>query len=72
MSKLNEGVKLRRIHWAAPMDSFFAVGVNAESIVVSMELGQMASVPWALVRDIKGKTHLVNLALCEGVILEDE
>lgn len=72
MSKLNEGVKLHRIYWAAPLVYFFEVGKNAVSITVSMEQGQMASVPWALVERTDKNPRLVNLALCEGVELVEE
>lgn len=70
MSKLNEGVRLKEISWAE--GRFIAVGECIESITVSMEVGQMAMTPWALVRFTSGKVQLVNLAHCEGVVLEKD
>lgn len=69
MSKLNEGVKLKEVYWA---EGRFTVGDCVESITVSMEVGQMAMIPWALVRFTSGKVQLVNLAHCEGVVLEKD
>ena len=70
MSRLNEGVEFRRIYWD---DGFFEVGdKGVESIVVSMENGQMAGVPWALVSFTNGEPHLVNLSLAGGVVLKEE
>ena len=65
MSHLKEGTKLRRIYLSN--GSRFAIGEwDIKSITVSMEVGQMV---WALV--VGNNSQLVNLALCESVILEE-
>jgi len=45
------------------------VGETCESIIVSMENGQMAEVPWFVVTDNIGKATMWNGALLEGVEL---
>ena len=69
MSYLKAGTKLKSVYWAN--GDFTVDKSDVESITVSMEAGQMAMVPWALVK-YAGERHLVNLALGEGVILEKE
>ena len=45
-------------------------GVRCESIVVSMENGQMAAVPWALCKIYDGEVIMINLALAESVEID--
>ena len=45
-------------------------GVRCESIVVSMENGQMAAVPWALCKTCDGDVIMINLALAESVEID--
>lgn len=71
MGYLKEGTGLKQVYWPEE-NKYFQVGGIVKSITVSMEVGQMAMVPWALIEFTDRKSHLVNLALCEGVILEKE
>ena len=62
--KLNQ--ELKQIFWGE--GESICVGRNGcKSIVVCMENGQMAGVPWAVVTNDNGKVFKYNLALCEGV-----
>ena len=45
-------------------------GAKCESIVVSMEQGQMACVPWARCEKYNGLVVMVNLATVESVVLD--
>lgn len=46
-------------------------GQRVASIEVVMEGGQMGLVPWALVTHEHGVQHKYNLALVEGVVLQN-
>lgn len=47
------------------------VGDNCDSIIVSMENGQMAGVPWFEVRVNDSLVCKYNAALCKGVLYKD-
>jgi len=70
-SILTEGTKLRTIFWSEGSISLGDKPHNAKSIVVTMEYGQMAGVPWARVDTNEGKVYLYNLAEAQGVQLLD-
>ena len=76
--ELKEGVRLHLVglpetsdgqigFWIADLSSNY--GVRCKSITVSMEVGQMAEVPWARCEREDGTVDLVNLAQVEIVTL---
>jgi len=66
-SSLKEGAKLKAIWF--PDDSEYTVGKNVEDITVVMEKGQMAEVPWLLVKVNETTTVQINAANVTGVTL---
>ena len=63
-----EGQSLLSLWWEQGESSY--VGQNGVvSIIVSMECGQMAAVPWAVVLREDGSAFKHNLALVSGVKL---
>lgn len=75
MSDFKEGVRLKTV--AAPADAngnYFHIssGISGcKQIVVSMQPGQMAMVPWARAEKDDGSVTMINLALMEIVVLEE-
>lgn len=66
--EFKNGDKLKQIFWEG--QSRILVGENGcESITVIMENGQMAGVPWVIVKITGREITKYNLALCEGVVL---
>lgn len=63
MKSLKDGLELTAIHFVDPAKPSWVVGTNCTRVTVSMELGQMAMVPWAVV----DTNCMVNLALVEQV-----
>ena len=69
INSFHEGQQLKAIFWPESGESA-TVGENSVlSIEVVMEYGQMAPVPWVLVKRSDGRSHKFNLALAEGVEL---
>ena len=68
---LKEGRKLLSIFWSD--ESVCRVGVaGVTEITISMEYGQMAKVPWALVKATDKPDAYYNLATTDGVLFLDE
>lgn len=72
MSEFKDGQKIKSLY--LPDGHFFTSGVSGiEEIVVVMQNGQMAGVPWFLVKNDNGQESMWNGALAEGVeLLEAE
>ena len=64
MDSLKEGLELTAIHFDDPVNKCsWIVGNNCKRITVSMETGQMARTPWAVV----DTNTMVNLSMVEQV-----
>lgn len=65
MDSLKEGLELTAVHFVDVQEKApFIVGKNCERITVSMELGQMSRVPWAVI-DTKTMVNLANIEMVE-------
>jgi len=64
------GQHLQAICW--PNDVMIKVGESCDDIVVIMEHGQMAGVPWFGVIKNGQVVSKWNAALCEGVLYKEE
>jgi hypothetical protein len=64
---LKSNTELSAIHFVDVEKASWVVGKNCESITVKMESGQMAGVPWALIKFNHDTDNLVNLSTVESV-----
>lgn len=68
MNELKEGVKLNRVAWPDDDGVITAGENNVEGLVVRMQPGQEAFVPWVEISySNKANKSLVNCAFLEGV-----
>lgn len=69
MDSLKEGLELTEIHFFDVQEKApYIVGDNCKRITVSMESGQMARVPWAVI----DTETMVNLAHVEMITIKGE
>ena len=68
MKSLKEGLELTAIHFDDPVEKCsWVVGTNCKRITVSMELGQIGVVPWAVI-----DTYcMVNLSKVEQIEIKE-
>ena len=66
--RFEEGLILDSLNWQN--GSFIAVGYgDVTKVVVAMQYGEMAMVPWAEVSYKDGRTNLVNLSTVDNVMI---